>query len=328
MKRKILSVASVGALLMLCLTGCGARRETVPADAIAGNPQTQTERELRDALAGFGESPAELERSRDYYEELLARDAFSEADYEALAGVYASLGDGEGERRMMRRAFYLYPSAERAEALSDTVWDTDSSMEDVTVLIDRLVKVLEEDDAAGLRSLTGSEEWMNTLQEAGGRIDNRVRYRDGDMTVQIRTDSARTEVTCLGATGEFLYGGLNASGSLIAHTVYSGQAYDGATRVRRFDAEGNEIQSIETTLHNDLCADSVTIRYEGVTYTGALGVDGFVEEQQQEKALQDGNLIYAYSDDGKHYLYLEGRAVSEFHMDCVFLGLPVHEIWD
>lgn len=329
MKRKVLFAALFMTIFAACLVSCGRREEeATPVVADTQVSQFKTEADLRNALAELGEDAAGLEKAKEYYEELLARDAFSEEDYVALARVYALLEDSAGERRMLWKVLRLYPSEEYARRLGEIVAEKDASMEDAAALVSRLTEDIAEEDAAKLQDLIRSEEWETSMRENGGMIASRVRYRDGEKVVQIVTDSFETEATCLETSGDFLYCRINAAGSMIARAVYDRQAYNGKVNVSYFDAEGNLYKRFDVTLRDNVCVETLTVDYEGTAYVGALNADGTTAEAQEEKAAQAQCVVYAYDANGDGYLYQENTTAADFHMDCLFLGLPYYESWD
>lgn len=329
MKKKALSTAIFITLLTAALTACGTQKdEAVSASVGTDTPQLQTEEDLRSALAALGEDPVSLEQAKEYYEELLARDAFEEEDYVALSRVYAGLGDKEGERRMLWKVYRLYPSEEYAVMVSDIVMEKDASQEETAELMNSLETALTEKNAAELRSLIASQKWKDVMQEDEGMLETKIKYADGESVVQIITDSLETEVTWLETAGDFLYYRVNEAGSLIADAVYRDNAFNGTAEVFYFDSEGNLFKQYRSTLRENLCVDSIAVDYDEVHYAGVLKDDGTTAEEQQEKVTNDGGVIYAYSTDGGSYLYQENTTVGEFSMDCIFLGIPYYETWE
>lgn len=362
-KKKILPITL--ALSVVLLTACAAREEGESLSAGAqgaasgasqqgvpvSSSRMETEEQLREALAALGNTPDGQEKLALYeerqtgagddgdddpdgqeklaiYEELLARDLCREEDYREMARLYAGTGDAGAQRRILWWALHLYPSEEYARQLQELVVGRTPEDEAAAALIADLQRTLEEQDAPSLRGLIEGEGWAEAFQEAPEIYATRTRYTDGSLTAQVTSDAFETEVCILTGEGVCLYGRINDAGSLMASAPYADGAYNGAAAACWFDAEDILYKRIQTTLRGDICVDSVSVEYEGASYTGALGEDGATLEPQQDKVTEAGGVVYAYQVGGSRYLYQENTAKETFRMDCTAVGLPHMDIWE
>lgn len=69
----------------------------------------ETELQLREGLAALEDKPDTQKEKLTFYKELMARDLFQEADYPALAQLYADLGDPESQGTRSGRPFICIP---------------------------------------------------------------------------------------------------------------------------------------------------------------------------------------------------------------------------
>lgn len=308
--------------------GSEAAPEPGQSGMTADPAQMKTEAQLREELAALGNTPEAQDTRLALYEELLARDLCQEEDYLELAQLYADTGDAEAQRRVLWWAFRLYPGEEYVQRLQELAVQRTADEEPAAELIASLRQALEEQDAAALRTLIKGDDWREIFQEVPEVYATRTCYTADDLTAQIVSDVYGTEVFLIAMDGECLYGRLNDEGSLIGAAMYAAGAYNGDAEVCWFDAEDALYKKYQAVLRNDVCVDSVSVEYEGITYTGALEEDGSTKEQQQEKVTQAGGVVYAYQEGGNSFLYQEGITKENFRMDCLAMGLPRVEIWE
>lgn len=337
--RKILSTVLSAGIAVIMFTACagGGNEKELPVEepdmsteAIQSEEtvlpeQMETEAQLRDGLAAAENAP---EEKLAFYEELLARDLCEEEDYLEMAQLYAASGDATAQRRMLWWAFLLYPDEKYAVQLQALTVRRTSEEEEAATLIAALQQALTEQDAAAFRGVTEGEEWRETFQEAPEIFATRTRYESENLTAQIVSDAYETEVYLLAGDGTCLYGRVNDGGSRTASAVFTEGAYNGEAEVCWYDGEGALYKRYQVVLHNDVCVDSLSVEYEGVSYGGTFGEDGSVMEKQQEKISEAGGVVYAYEVGGRRYLYQEGASQDTFRMDCVMLGLPRFEVWE
>lgn len=340
--RKGFSVVLAAALTVSLFTACGSggegdisSPETLEVSAGSdsrdgtGLPvQMETEEQLREELAALQDKPDTQADRIALYEELLARDLCLEEDYLKLAQLYADTGDKASQRRMLWWCFRLYPGEEYAQQLQELAVQRTADEESTAAVIASLQQALTEQNAAEFRRITEGEEWREIFQEAPEIFATRTSYESEELAAQIESDAYGTEVYLLASDGTCLYGRINEAGSLTAAAVFAEGAYNGDAEVCWFDAEGTLYKKYQATLRNDICVDSITVEYEGVIYTGALGEDGSTKEEQQEKVTQAGGVVYAYREGGKSFLYQEDASPETFRMDCEKLGLPRFVIWE
>lgn len=337
--RKVLSAALVMAFMVSLFTACGSRGEgDEPAlDVSVGSghqegemdpSRMETENQLREGLAALHDKPDTQADQIAFYEELLARDLCREEDYLELAQLYADAGNTVSQRRMLWRAFRLYPGEAYVQQLEELVVQRTADEESAATLITALQQALTGRDAVAFRMVISGADWREIFQEAPEIYATRTCYTDEKLTAQIASDAYETEIFLFTADGECLYGRLDEEGSLIGSAVYTAGAYNGDAEVCWFDAESTMYKRYQAVLRNDVCVDSISVEYDGVSYTGALGEDGSTKEQQQEKVTQAGGVVYAYQEGGSRYLYQEDATKESFRMDCASIGLPRAVIWE
>lgn len=335
MKKKILVKIGMAPMLVLFLLSCGQgeampQQTEIPSETVAETPEPTpaspgTPEELRRAIAQAG--PGESDLKREYYEQLLSMDAFEEADYAALAGVYGELGEKALQRDMLEKALRLYPSREYAGQVSAIVVETDDSDARMAAMAARILEALGGGDAAALREITGGEEWQELLQGGMTGVETRTSYHEGENVLQILADGGHTEITWLGAEGRFCFYEGDETGVLLGEAVLKDGVYSGAVTVSRMDPEGNLLHAYSGTLQKDICVDQITVEYQGNIYTGKLNADGTTAEEQYGKVADAGGVVYAYTADGRSYLYEADTAPEAFVMDAAYLGFPEYTEW-
>ncbi len=319
MKKRILAIV-LAALLPALLAACAVTEENGASSGPVSPAQMET-----DALrAGLADGTLSAAERQQYYEELLARDLFTEQDYLNLAQLYEDAGDSAAQRRMLWQMLHLYPSDAYAERLERLIVERDASSEETAALINSLKQALQERNASALRLLVASGDWRSLLQEAPEMYATRTRYRDAALTAQIVSDDFETTVCLLDGEGGYLYGRINEAGALIASAQYTQSAFEGAASVCWFDAQNELYKEYAAMLQGNVCVGELTVTYDGDTYTGTLDENGKSTEKQQTNA---NGVVYAYQNGGNKYLYLEGATEEDFRMDNTAIGLPAAEIW-
>lgn len=322
-------------ILILFLTSCGGQQNTqespedsaqtsAPAET-PGPPETKEE--LRQAIAQLGDGEEALQSKQEYYEELLAMDAFEEADYVALAQVYGELGQQNLKRDMLSKVLRLYPSREYADQVSAIVAQADSSDPEMAALAGQIMEALGQQDGASLGQLTGQENWCLLLQGNMLGVMTRTRYVEGENLLQIVADGGYTQIMWLSAGGRLCFYEADESGRLWGETVLQDGVYSGGVTVAYSDGEGNLTRSISGTLQAGVCVDQISIVYQNATYTGKLNADGTTAEEQYQKVTAAGGVVYAYTGDRKAYLYQENATPETFRIDASYLGIPAYEEW-
>lgn len=301
---------------------------TVPEPAQLQPDQMETELQLREGLAALEDKSDTQKEKLTFYKELMARDLFQEADYPALAQLYADLGDPESQRHTLRQAFYLYPRKEYAELLEELIIHRTEAHEAAAEIISALEKALTEQDAAALAALVKSPAWAETFQELPELYAARTQYTAGDLKAQIVSDVFETEILLLTAGGTCLYARISDAGSMISSAVYTDNAYNGQAAVCWFDSEYILYKKYQAVLSNNVCVDSLSVEYDGTTYTGALNDDGTTAEKQPEEISKDSGVVYARQEGGNRYLYQENVSLETFKIDSDFIGLPHISIWE
>lgn len=321
-------------ILILALASCGQvqtapeQESTAPVETPEPTPAPpQTQEELRQAIAQAGDGEEALGAKREYYEQLLAMDAFQEADYTALAQVYADIGEAALQREALSRALRLYPSREYARQVSAIVVQASGEDEETAALARQIMDALDGRDAAALRELTAREEWQRILQGGMLGIETRTRYCQGEDVLQIGADGSYAEITWLGADGRFRFYQGDENGAMLGEAVLKEDGYSGAVTVAYSDGEGNPVRAYNGTLQGGVCVEEISIEYQGATYTGKLNDDGTTAEEQYQKVTEAGGVVYAYTGDGKSYLYQEDAAQETFRLDAAWLGLPEYTEW-
>lgn len=338
MKQKRFLIPALALGLIFALAGCGEQQVDGTAEAekpIEAKQGSETEEpkaeqgpvtveDYRNAIVALGDDMESLRLAQKYYEELLARDAFQENDFLALAEVYALLGDAEEQRDTLWRLYRLYPTEANADILSSLVVEVDDTDGAVVELINRWKTEMEGGNAVELQNLIASEEWKNALWLDTGAMVQKTRYVSAGETIQITSDICETEIACLGQDGEFLYYRCNELGTIMSDATLRDGIYSGPATISYYDAEGALYKQIACSLQNGICVDKIDIFYDGNTYVGKLNENGTTIEEQISKVK---GTIYAYSDNGRSYLYQPDTAVADFVIGSKFVGLPEYEFW-
>ncbi len=322
-------------ILLLLLTSCGGQQSTpksledsaqTPAPVETPGPP-ETKEELRQAIAQLGDGEEALQSKREYYEELLAMDAFEEADYVALAQVYGELGQQNLKRDMLWKVLRLYPSREYADQVSAIVVQADSSDPEMAALAGQIMETLGQQDGASLGQLTVQETWRQLLQGNMMGVTTRTRYQEGENVLQIVADGGYTQIMWLSSGGRLCFYEADESSRRWGETVLQDGTYSGPVTVSYGDGEGNLTRSFTGTLQAGVCVDQISIVYQNTTYTGKLNPDGTTGEEQYQKVTAAGGVVYAYTGDRKAYLYQENATPETFRIDASYLGIPAYEEW-
>lgn len=334
--KNILSKISIIPMILLLLAACG---ETPPVpeeigtvensqEAESSEPaEPETEEELRHAIGQAGDDKEGLDLKRKYYELLLAMDVFTEADYTALAQVYAGQGEWALQREMLSKVLRLYPSREYAEQLGAIVIQADNTDEKISALAGRIREAFELHSGGAMRELTALEEWRSVLLGEMPGIGSRIRYCEGEDVLQIAADGAYTEITWKSGDGRFYFYRGDETGTVLGEAYLTDGAYQGEASVIYSDPEGNAVRTYNTVLDNNICTERIVISHDGKEYTGKLNSDGTTAEEQYKKVEEAGGVVYAYSGDGKSYLYQENATLETFRMDAAYLGFPEYAEW-
>ncbi len=331
MKKKPVQIC-IFLILSLLFTSCGQaetapeQENTTPVETPEPEPAPpETEEELRQAIGQLGQGEEALKR--EYYEQLFYMDVFQEADYEALAQLYAHMGETALQRDILSKELRLYPSRETALQVSAIVVEENGENQEMAELARQIMEALDLHDTAALRELTARDDWRRILQDGMLGVETKTRYRQGEDLLQIAADGAWAEITWLGAEGRFCFYRGDEHGAVLGETVLTESAYSGAVTVIHSDGEGNVTRSYTGTLREGVCVEQISIEYQGVTYTGKLNDDGTTAEEQYAKVAEAGGVVYAYTGDGKSYLYQENADPGVFRLDAVSLGLPEYTEW-
>lgn len=335
-QKNILLKISIIPMTLLLLAACG-ETQSMPEEtgsvesleeAESSKPaEPRTEEELRFAIGQAQDGKEGLESKRKYYELLLAMDVFAEADYTVLAQVYADLGEWALQREMLSKVLRLYPSREYAEQLGAIVIQADGTDESMAELAGRIMEAFELHAGGVMRELTGLDEWKAVLAEGMTGIETRTRYCQGEDVLQITTDGAYTEITWKKADGRFYFYRGDETGTVLGEAQQTEGAYHGEAVVIYSDPEGNAVRTYNAVLDNNLCTERIAVIYDGKEYTGKLNADGTTAEEQYRKAAEAGGVVYAYTGDGKSYLYQENETPETFRMDAAYLGFPEYTEW-
>jgi tetratricopeptide (TPR) repeat protein len=320
---KRLCTAWILTVFIMNLTACS-REQTVSVEKETETVQLLTEADCRKEIAELGNDTEALKKAAEYYEELLARDAFTEDDYKALADVYEQLGDTQSCKNILWKLYRLYPTREHADKLSELIVEADTTDAAVSNLMDSFIAFSSENNATELSSLVTSDDWKEILWLDNGVISLHTLCTYQDKTLQITSGMYETIVTCLDSGGNFVYYENNEAGSSIIKTVLSEGAYSGDTYEYSYDADSNMYRQMEVTLVDNICTGNIFVNYEGVSYAGEFNSDGTADVEQIEGV--DG-VIYAYETDGNTYLYQPDSEGTGYVFDISFIDLPMYDAW-
>lgn len=330
-RRKYAGLALLTVIGAAVLAACGKPEDNAAVGPTPGmetvqpaqetEPPLKTVEDYRAAIGRMGDSEEELAITAEYYEELLARDAFEEADYTALAAVYDKLGDPKNRYRMLSKVYRLYPSAEYAELLNGIVFELQAGDSELDALMAQVKDCLESEDAGGLQALLASEVWQaNMCGELAG-VNRITSYDDGSDEWMIAEKAQETDITCEKADQALLFFRGNASGGIIVSGVRADNVWEGDFTVSCFDGEGAVYKRYQGTFAGNICVGDIRITVDGTDYIGKFNDDGTVAVAQQSHIQNQGGVVYAYDASGERFLYEENASVESFRLDAAGLGL-------
>ncbi len=287
----------------------------------------RTEEEYRQEIAKLEKDTTAIGTVREYYEQLLAMDVLTEEDYRKLAEIYAAEGNQQGQADLLTKVHRLYPSVEYVEALSALIWDKDSSDSDMAEFKGQIIDLLSNENAEEMYHLINSDKWMNTLQSQLAGVITRTRYVDGEQTIQISSDPYVTEIVSMLDKKEMLYYKWDGKGTTIVKAELADGHYQGAFTMALFEEEHSLKCRYSGTMQGNVCIDELQITYEGKEYMGHFDEKGVTLEEQIASVTKNGDVIYAYTENERNYLYEKENTVADFRIDSVLLNLPTYEAW-
>lgn len=304
------------AILIMCtifmMSGCSLKEHIFTVD------------EIRNELTKAN-IKEDIEQVIIYYEELMARDSFTNEDYLALASLYEENNDSVNQRRVLRRLFKNDPTLENAQLLSNVIIILDFQDENTNQTINHISDAINKNNPAVLKEIFASENWRNNFDEEDGKIEMKLFGQNENSVFQIRTSVYETEIMNKISDSELLYLIMNDSGSIIARLTIENNRYKGSAIISYYDGNQEMIKEIKCTLDDDHCIDSITINYQGIAYNGDVNEDGTTAVAQTSKERNLHNVIYA--QNGNRYLVQSDIDLNDFIMDLEFLKLPVYEEW-
>lgn len=315
---KKLSALLSALLFVFALSACAGQAPAQPT--VEPTVHQMDEAQLRQKLAELGENGGPEEK-KAIYEELLARDAFTEADYEGLAESYGKSGEKQLRRDTLLKLLLLYPTEEHARQLSEIVADR-SEQPVCAALAEEALGCLRGGDAAAMKELVLSEEWNGAFQDGLRAVEIRSVFAGESGLLQVRAGYQETELSYLEPSGSCFYFRTESGGTELASAQYTEGAYNGEMTVNYYDAEGELLISYSGVLANNIFTGELLVTYEEKEFTGSLNEDGTTAEKQEN---QVEGLIYARS--GNSYLYM-ADAAEDMVFDCAAVGLPVYEPWE
>ena len=229
-------------------------------------------------------------------------------------------GDLQGQRLALIELHRHYPSVEYVRRINEIAVEKEDSDPQVAELLTLFWNCFDDHDAGGLRSLVGSEEWSAQMQDdlAGVRRKTEI---SGEQEIWILSDTEATTVICRFGEEDYRYFAADASGMMIGEFGFSDGAYNGGCRISYFDETDAFVRSFSGELEENITKGSFEIAYNENIYHGTMKEDGKTAEEQIEEVTEDGNVIYAYAEDGT-YLYEPDASEETFVIDRNYLGLP------
>lgn len=252
-------------------------------------------------------------------------DVLSEEDYIKMAEAYEEQGNSAAQRETLIELHKHYPSEDYVKQISGIVVQKDSSDTMVAGLMDNLINYLLEDDADGLRKLVDSDEWKQQLQDTLVGVQRKTEFT-GEQTIQVVSDAYTTTAAAQLDTDTYLYFTVDAGGMITAEVGYADGSYQDECRISYFNENDMLIRDFTGTFMDNVCVEDFSITYEEIIYSGTLQEDGTTAEEQIEEVTEDGNVIYAYAEDGS-FLYEPDEDVETFVIDREYLGLPQTLVW-
>ncbi len=252
----------------------------------------------------------------------------TELSEEALLKVaddYELQGDFQAQREALIALHRRYPSREYVERISRIAVSKDASDAQTAGLMERLTEGLSKGDAAGLRELVGSQEWERQMRDDLAGVQRKTEFT-GERTIQVASDAYTTTAAAETEDGSYWYFAVDADGMIIAETGYADGVYQGGCRISYFDRSNELIRDFTGTFQENICVGEFSVTYDGVVYSGKLKEDGTTAEEQIDEVSEEGNVIYAYAEDGS-YLYEPDASEESFVIGREYLGLPEKLVW-
>jgi hypothetical protein len=248
-------------------------------------------------------------------------DCFTEEDYISLAQIYGELKEEDKQRATLIKLHRLYPSLEHAQMISDVIVNMDASDEQASSLLQQFSEAVESSDVAAFSQLIASEAWKNTMQDSLVGVTRKTCYQ-GETNFFITSDTFRTTIQWDNAAGTRTCWCVEEGSAMIVTAIVDDTGFQGNFSSEVYDLEGNQLQGVSGTMQDNICVGAISFWYNGAIYSGTLSDDGTTAEAQIDELLQNGNVIYAYSEDSSGYLYAQDTTIEDFRITADYLGLP------
>lgn len=361
------------AALLLCLAACGtvqaptaeqylaqgkqclAASEWPQAEenyraALAQQPASEdAARGLIAALAGDGQKDEALAQA---YEDLYATGAFTDADFAALAAVYARLGETVKQRDMLEKRYRLTPDEAALAQLEAVVADAAQETDAVRAQVEALGASLAAGDDAAVVRLLADAAWTDALapRPQMGRRRYRAAVNDTPLRIETGRDAQGLPYTRLwyGEDGSVRYYSVEAAQAAAAQLARTGGAYTGAFRCISCDLAAKAVYQDSGTLAGGVLTGAYasevgTAQGESVpelfaaaaaaaktAYAGTFSDAGITQEAQQTAVTGAAGVVYAYNADKTKFLYLtfaEGTDAETAVFDSTLFGIAAFPEW-
>lgn len=336
MKRILWILISLSIGMSVCSCGLGTRESadntTNAADTEIRLQQTQswgssemeateqkeysemTETELRSALSSFSDKSDALNNKAECYRELIALDVATSEDYLAYANVCKELGMEAEAATLMEDRYVLFPSEDSLKELSEWVTYIDTC----PAWAEKLNN--DEDILALLKEVTESENWLDEYGWSLKNILRRTMFSSEEETVEINASSSLNRIVIEVASGESVYFSITSNAITCCEKKTTDNRYDFSMSV---DSGDEGLTECKGTIKDGYVVGDFEITLSGKKYLGSFDENGKAMSEQIKGV---SGVIYAYTADGKEYIYQEGGDIDEFRITEEYLGIPAFSL--
>ncbi len=320
------SIVTISIVLAALLTSCSSAQS---ADApLASTSDTKeeaaplvTEEDFRNALVTASEK-----EKLQIYDEFSAGYKLKEDEYIEYAYLCEKNGDSKKQRDILYKLYTIDPTEAHGELLAKMTYritdkDDDKAAAVLGKLIDEIKKCGDDDfSTEGIKNVIGSDEWKGSFYIDNGTFTSKTEYSDASITASVTSDALATRVVAVADNVRYLCD-ISYQKERLGHVGLNGDIPEGEYCYRLIE------NGVDTVLVNGYYKEGhyvnqLEITAGGVKYKGSFDDSGKTTEKQPEGI--DG-VAYAYSEDERGYLYVEGATVSDFVADAEKLGFEGFE---
>lgn len=311
------------------LLGCSNKEKVEEISSISMNDVSENSVSI-DTISDntVSENKVDEKETIQYYINLENEGTITLDEYFTWAKLLANENDDISARKILWRAYRIYPEKRTSDALAEFVMDINADDEEYNQKFEMisLLKEAFEQDSLNLELLDTSE-WKENFWLGEGVFNTNTRLNTEDGFIQVSSLVDSTCVLCVHEDNTFEYYVINNDNALYVSGSYkdlllgASLSYDGDECIRWY--KGNELhREVSCTVANNLLVGQLDIIINGTSYEGSFDENGKTLEEQPPKV---EGVVYAYSSNKKKYLYSEEE---ELVANISLIGLPEINIWE